>query len=70
MVLALIEESVVPVASKNTSSGEIPVSRTVLTLSVSGPLEPVQAAGGGAPELTVTVADWVVVPPDPVQLSV
>jgi hypothetical protein len=101
VVLPLIDESVVPVASKNANSGEIPTSRTTLAFSVNAPLVPVQdnAAGGvtggvtgggvtgggvtgggvtgggvtgggvtGAP--TVTVADWLVLPPAPVQASV
>jgi hypothetical protein len=45
----------------------------VETFSVSGPLVPVQdkpVGGGGALELTLTVADWVAVPPAPVQVSV
>ena len=69
MVLPLLEVSVVPVASKNTSKGEIPVSRTALAFSVSEPLVPEQdrpAGGGGEP--TVTVADWVALPPAPVQV--
>jgi hypothetical protein len=70
-VLPLIDVSVVPVASKNTNNGEIPVLRTAFTLSVSGPLVPEQdkPVGGEAP-LTVTVADWVALPPAPVQVSV
>jgi hypothetical protein len=63
------------VASKNTNSGEMPVSRTVLARSVNEPLVPVQdkpvgALTGGVAALTATVADWVAVPPAPVQLSV
>ncbi len=71
MVLPVIDVSVVPVASKNTKNGEIPVLRTAFTLSVSGPLVPEQdkPVGGGV-ALTVTVADWVAVPPAPVQVSV
>ena len=70
MVLPLSELSVVPVASKNTNSGEIPAARTVLTLRLSGPLEPEQEPVGGGVELTATAADWVAVPPAPVQVSV
>ena len=64
--------SVVPVASKNTKSGEIPVSRTALALSVNGPLVPVQDKPVGAltGALTATVADWVALPPVPVQFKV
>ena len=86
MVLPLIDESVVPVASKNANSGEIPTSRTTLAFSVNAPLVPVQdnaaggvtggvtgggVTGGGVPgALTATVADWLVLPPAPVQASV
>ena len=72
MVLPLIELSVVPVASKNTRSGEIPVSRTTLAFRVKGPLVPEQDKPAGAPTggLTVTVADWVALPPVPVQVIV
>ena len=64
-----------PVASKNTKKGEIPVSRTALALSVSEPLVPVQdkpvgTGGGGEAALTATVADWVTLPPVPVQFNV
>ena len=48
VVLPLIEVSVVPVASKNTNSGEIPVSRTAFAFSVSEPLEPVQDSPSAA----------------------
>ena len=70
MVLPVIALSVVPVASKNTSSGEIPTSRTMLALSVSEPLVPVQdkPVGGGVFAVTVTVADWLALPPVPVQV--
>jgi hypothetical protein len=38
---------------------------------LSEPLEPVQEVPvGGGVELTATVADWVALPPGPVQLSV
>jgi hypothetical protein len=43
VVLAAIEVSVVPVASKNTKNGDIPAVRTVLTFSVRGPLVAEQA---------------------------
>jgi hypothetical protein len=63
--------SVVPVASKNTSNGEIPEARVTLALSVSGPLVPVHVAGGGgAPLLTDTVALCDTEPPLPVQVMV
>jgi hypothetical protein len=42
----LIELSVVPVASKNTNSGEMPAARTAFTFRLSGPLVPVQATAG------------------------
>ena len=48
----------------------MPVPRTAFTFSESGPLEPVQdALVGGGVELTVTVADWVALPPAPVHVS-
>ena len=62
-MFAPIELSVVPVASKNTNSGEIPVSRTIFAFKVSEPLEPVQdsppvgGGGGGVLAVTDTVAD-------------
>jgi hypothetical protein len=48
------------------------VSRTVLARSVKEPLVPVQDKPLGAltGALTVTVADWVALPPAPVQFSV
>ena len=49
-MLALIDESVVPVASKNTKNGETPVSRTALAFNTSGPLvaeHPKLVGGGG-----------------------
>jgi hypothetical protein len=66
------ELSVVPVASKNTNSGEIPVSRTIFARRVSVPLVPVQdnPVGGGVLEATDTVADWLALPPAPVQVIV
>jgi hypothetical protein len=91
VVLPLSELSVVPVASKNTNSGEIPTSRITLAFSVNGPLVPVQVnaaggvtggvtgggvtgggvtGGGVTGALTETVADWLVLPPAPVQVSV
>jgi len=76
-VLALIDEPVVPVASKNTKKGEMPVSRTALAFRTSGPLvaeHPKLVGGGGdggeVPALTLTVADCAALPPDPVQVSV
>jgi len=59
VLLPLIEESVVPVASKNTNSGDIPTSRTAFAFSTSGPLvaEHAKPVGGGVLELTLTVAD-------------
>ena len=68
MVLPLIEESVVPVASKNINNGEIPEPRTALALSVRGPLPAEQATP--LEPLIVTVVDCVALPPGPVQLSV
>jgi hypothetical protein len=73
--LPLIELSVVPVASKNTTNGEIPVSRTALAFSVREPLvpeqdKPVGTGGDGEDALTATVADWVALPPVPVQFNV
>ena len=68
MVLAVIEASVVPVASKNIKNGEIPEVRTALTFSESGPLVPVHANAVGT--LIVTVVDCWVLPPGPVQLRV
>ena len=72
MVLPVIALSVVPVASKNTRSGEMPVSRTIFALKVSEPLVPVQdkPVGGGVLAVTVTVADWLALPPVPVQVNV
>ena len=76
---ALIEESVVPVASKNTKRGEIPDARVIPAFKVNGPLVPVQeaaAVGAGVPvgalvaALTDTVVDCTVVPPKPVQVRV
>jgi hypothetical protein len=60
------------VASKNINNGEIPEARTAFACSVSEPLEPVQeaAVGGGALAATVTVADWLALPPVPVQVNV
>jgi hypothetical protein len=76
VVLPLIEESVVPVASKNTKSGEIPTSRTALALSVNGPLVPEQdkpiggLTGPRTGALTARVADWVTLPPLATELIV
>ena len=72
--MPLSDESVDPVASKNTKNGEMPVSRTTLALRASVPLVPVQEAaagvvGGGVP-VTVTVALLVADPPEPLQLNV
>lgn len=72
--MPVIDVSVVVVASKNTRKGEIPEVRTVLTLSVSGPLVTGQAeptvGGDGAAGVTETVALCAVDPPVPVQVSV
>jgi hypothetical protein len=76
VALLLIAESVVPVASKNTRKGDMPVSRTAATLRVRGPLVPVHdravgaLTGGLAAAPTVTVADCVALPPVPVHVSV
>jgi hypothetical protein len=74
VVLPVTALSVVPVASKNTSSGEIPASRTIFARNVSVPLVPVHdapvgGAGGGVLVETVTVADWLALPPVPVQVN-
>jgi hypothetical protein len=71
----LIELSVVPVASKNTNSGEMPAARTAFTFRLSGPLVPEQAnpAGGAVATATVTTATvtlCVADPPAPLQLKV
>jgi hypothetical protein len=49
----------------------MPVSRTMLALRVSEPLVPVQdkPVGGGVLAVTVTVADWLALPPAPVQVK-
>jgi len=72
VVLPLIEESVVPVASKNINKGEIPEARAALAFSVSPPLVAVHDAplGGGVLAVTDTVADWLALPPVPVQVRV
>jgi hypothetical protein len=48
----------------------MPVSRTMLALSVSEPLVPVQdkPLGGGVLAVTLTVADWLALPPAPVHV--
>ena len=48
------------------------MSRTVRALNVSEPLVPVQdkPVGGGVLAVTLTVADWLALPPVPVQLKV
>jgi hypothetical protein len=56
--------SLVPVASKNANSGEIPDERVSFAFSVNAPL--VEAQDG---RLIATVADLRVVPPAPVQLK-
>ena len=72
----MIEESVVPVASKNINNGEIPEARSAFALSVSEPLEPVHEAavggddGGALAAATVTVTDWLALPPVPAQVRV
>jgi hypothetical protein len=71
VVLPLIELSVVPVASKNTSKGAMPEERTVVTFSAKEPPEPVQEpASALTVELTATVVDCWVLPPAPLQLKV
>ena len=70
MVLAAIEVSVVPVASKNIKKGDTPAVRIAVTLSVSGPLVTGQATPlTGAADATDTVTLCAVVPPAPVQVS-
>ena len=68
----MIEESVVPLALKNTRKGDIPEPRTALTFRARVPLVPVQEAvvGVGALAVTATVADWLALPPVPVQVKV
>lgn len=58
MVFAVKDESVVPVASKNTNNGEIPEERVIFALSVNAPL--VAEQDGRAAAATVGVD---VVPP-------
>lgn len=58
MVFAVKDESVVPVASKNTNNGEIPEERVIFALSVNGPLVAEQEGRTAA-----AVADVVLVPP-------
>ena len=73
VVLAAIEVSVVPVASKNIRNGETPVVRTVLTFSVRGPLVTGQATpltGAEGAEAIDTVTLCVAEPPVPVQTRV
>jgi hypothetical protein len=53
----------------------MPVSRTIFAFKVSEPLVPVHdnpvgGGGGGVLAVTVTVADWLALPPVPVQFSV
>jgi hypothetical protein len=68
--LPLSALSVVPVASKNTNSGEMPAARTACTFKLSGPLVPEQANPAGAPDATATVTLCVADPPAPLQLKV
>jgi hypothetical protein len=71
VVPPVIEESVVPVASKNTNSGEMPETLTAVALSESVPPVPVhELAPAVTGALTATVADCCVLPPGPVQLNV
>jgi hypothetical protein len=75
VVLAAIEVSVVPVASKNIRNGETPVVRTVLTFSVRGPLvtghaTPLTGGGAEGAEAIDTVTLCVAEPPVPVQTRV
>ena len=65
VVLPAIAVAVVPVASKNTSSGEIPAARVTFALNVSEPLVVEQDGGTTAME-----ADAWAVPPGPEQFSV
>ena len=53
----------------------MPVSRTIFAFRVSEPLVPVHdnpvgGGGGGVLAVTVTVADWLALPPVPVQVNV
>ena len=73
VVLAAIEVSVVPVASKNIRKGETPKVRIAVTFRVSGPLltgHAAPAVGGGEAAATETVTLCAVDPPVPVQVSV
>lgn len=74
MALLPIELSVVPVASKKTSNGEMPVERMVLTFNDRVPLVVEQAPAGAGPVgtggATATVTLCVADPPVPVQLRV
>src|ERR1700722_13361257 len=63
VVLPVIEESVVPVASKNTNSGEMPETLNAVALSESVPPVPVhELAPAVTGALTATVADCCVLP--------
>jgi len=59
-----------PVVSKNTSNGEMPEARTALARSVSPPLVALHEGPAPVVEDTLTVADWLALPPAPVQVSV
>jgi hypothetical protein len=56
--------------SKNTSNGETPEARTALARSVSPPLVALHEGPATVVEDTLTVADWLALPPAPVQVSV
>ena len=63
--------SVVAVASKNASNGEMPVVRTTFACSFRLPLVLLQEGPAAVTEEeTFTVADWLALPPGPVQVSV
>jgi hypothetical protein len=58
------------VASKNTSTGEIPELRTAFACNTSPPLVALQEAPPATTPLTFTVTDWLALPPEPLQVSV
>ena len=63
--------SLVPVASKNASNGEMPAVRTTFACNVRLPLLAVHEGPPAVvvPEATFTVTDWLALPPEPLQVS-
>jgi len=57
------------VASKKTSIGEMPALRTTFARNTSPPLVAVQEGPPLTTGLTLTVTDWLALPPGPVQVS-